>query len=622
MAQKKRKLSKKEQKAVNKRGIFENSNFRPVQNQPEDIKEKKKVYIPEVIGVKDFAEISGIPVTEVISHLIKNGVLANINENIDFETAEIIGDDLGLEVISKKKDETESIEAERETISSDKNLPFRPPVVTIMGHVDHGKTTLLDTIRKEHVASGESGGITQHISAYQIEVSDKSSKKKRPITFIDTPGHSAFSAMRSHGASIADIVVLIVAADDGVMPQTIEVIEQAKIHNVPIIVAINKVDLPNADTMKTKQQLSEHGIITEEWGGKTVVVELSAKTGKGVEELLEMILLKADVMELRADPQSPATGIVIESHIHRGAGALAVVLIENGTLNLSDCVTIGAVCGKIRILEDFTGKGIISAGPSMPVRVAGLHSLPDFGERLVSFESEKEARMAAKRFEERNFTRRYAAKSIKENDDKIKVLNLIIKSDVAGSLEAIKKMLSEITHPELQIKIVSEGVGAVSESDVAMAQATKAVIMAFRISTLISAKKIIEKEKLTILEYSVIYELIDDVKRILEEMLSPIVHEIETGSGEILAEFRNDKKATVIGFRVNSGQFDKGMKVKIISGKDEIWRGEILSLRREKEQVSSVPVSVEAGVCLAPGAKYNIGDKIVAFRIEEEKQKL
>ena len=619
MAFKKRKLSKKETKAAAKLPAF-------VAREDADLadstpKTKKKTYLPEVVSVKDFADISGLPVTEIIGQLIKNGVLANINENIDFETAQIVGDDLGLEVLPKDA-QTEEF-SEKAQVTDSKSLETRPPVVSIMGHVDHGKTSLLDKIRETHVAAGESGGITQHISAYNIEVSDPEDKKKtRAITFIDTPGHSAFSAMRSHGATIADLVVLIVAADDGVMPQTKEVIESAKAQNVPIIVAINKTDLPDSDIMKIRQQLSEYELIGEDWGGKTIIVEVSAKTGKNIEQLLEMILLQADLMDLKADPEVPATGIVIESHYHKGAGALAIILIENGTLKLGDAMAIGPVYGKVRILQDWTGKNIVSAGPSMPVRVAGLKSLPNFAERLVTFESEKEAKNAAKRFLERNTTRRYIAKSVSKTDSDIIELNLIIKSDVAGSLEAIKKSLGEISNPGLKIKIVSDGVGAVSESDAAMANATKAVILAFRVSISLPAKKIIDKEKINAVEYQVIYELVDDVKKILEEMLPPIVTEIETGSGEILAEFRNDKKGVVVGFRANEGEFKSGEMLKIVNTGEEIWRGKIESLRREKDQVSTISAGTEAGAGLAAGAKYSIGDKVVAFRVEETRQTL
>ena len=612
----KRKLSKKEIKAAAKRPDI------IVEKKEEPIvpKEKKKIAIPEIISVKEFADRSELPVTEVISYLIKNGVLANINENIDFETAAIIGDDLGLEIVKEEVEEKE-IKSKKLSVSDSKTLKPRPPVVTIMGHVDHGKTSLLDKIREAHVVAGESGGITQHISAYQIEIDQKS--KKHPVTFIDTPGHSAFSTMRSHGASLADIVVLIVAADDGVMPQTVEVIEQAKSYNVPIIVAINKIDLPNADIQKVKQQLSQYDLISEDWGGKTIVAPISAKTGKGVDHLLEMIILQSELMELKSDPKTPATGIVIESHIHKGAGALAVVLIENGTLYLGDPIAVGEVYGKVRILEDFRSRPIKSAGPSTPVRIAGLQSVPNFGDRLISFASDHEAKEAVKKYSLREKVRKFAAaKTLIKDEKEVKVLKLIIKSDVVGSLEAIRKSLSELAHPEVKIKIISEGLGAIAESDATMAAATGATILGFRVKISLPAKKIIEKEKIVVLNYDVIYELVDDVKKILEDLLPPIVNETPTGRGEILAEFRNDKKGVVIGAKVLDGEFKNSDLVKITADKTEIWRGNIVSIRREKEKVDQVSAGVEAGFGLPAGAKYKVGDKITAIKIEKKKQSI
>ena len=621
MVYKKRKLSKKEQKAAEKKAVFSAEQEPETAAERPEIKAKKKIAIPEIISVKDFAERSELPVTEIISELIKNGVLANINENIDFDTAAIIGDDLGIAVVREKAG-PEDKAAEKIVMADSKSLKPRPPVVTIMGHVDHGKTTLLDKIRETHVAVGESGGITQHISAYQIDTLDPANKKKmRSITFIDTPGHSAFSTMRSHGASIADIVVLIVAADDGIMPQTKEVIEHAKAHNITIIVAISKVDLPNADIMKVRQQLSEYELIGEEWGGETMIVEISAKTGEGLKQLLEMIILQADLKELLADPLAPATGVVIESHIHKGAGALAVVLIENGTLHLGDSIAVGSAYGKVRILEDFNRHPIKNAGPSTPARVAGLESVPNFADRLISFENERGAKEAAERYLERSRIRKFAAaKTISKDDKGIKTLNLIIKADVAGSLEAIRKSISELKHPEAQIKIISEGVGAIAESDATMAAATGAIILAFRVAISLPAKKIIEKEKITALVYEVIYELVDDAKKTLQDLLPPIINEVETGKGEILAQFRDDKKGVVIGIRVVEGEFKNSDLAKVILDKKEVWRGKIESIRRGREEVNQISSGVEAGIGLPAGAIYSIGGKIVAFRVEETKQ--
>ena len=617
MAYQKRKLSKKEQKALDKQPVFVEPQIKKVEAAP---KAKRKVEMPEVMTVKEFSDLAGLSVTEVISELIKNGVMANINENIDFETAAIIGDDLGLE-ISKKVEKTESDNGESKYFDS-KNLVSRPPVVTIMGHVDHGKTSLLDKIREAHVADSESGGITQHISAYQIDITDPEDKNKtRKITFIDTPGHSAFSALRSHGASIADIVILIVAANDGVMPQTIEVIESAKLHNVPMIVAINKTDLPDSDVMKVKQQLSEYQLVPEDWGGKTVMVEVSAKTGRGISDLIEMIVLQADMMDLVADPDTLATGIVIESHMHKGAGALAMVLIENGTLKVGDPIAIGPVFGKVRILEDYLNRPLKTAGPSTPVRIAGLKSIPNFAERLVSFDSEKEAKDSAKKFNERSIIRRFnAVKSISKDGEEQKVINLVLKTDVAGSLEAIKKMIAEIKCEEVKVRIVSEGIGAISESDASMAKATGAIVAGFRVATLLPAKKIIEKEKIAAYSYEVIYELIDDIKHLIEDLLPPIVTETEAAKGEIIAEFRHDKSGTVIGVKTIEGDFNSKDLVKIISDKNEVWRGNLLSIRREKETVSTVGPGLEAGFGLPAEAVYNIGDKIISFTETSEKQ--
>lgn len=618
MAFKKRKLSKKEQKAADKQAIIDVGLKQ--QGLGDEVKEKKQVAVPDVVSVKDFADRAELPVTEIISQLINNGVFANINENIDFETAAIIGDDLGIEIV-KDEENLDISESEKIAPEISKNLKPRPPVVTIMGHVDHGKTSLLDKIRQAHVAAGESGGITQHISAYQIKIPESNKKKKYPITFIDTPGHSAFSTMRSHGASIADIVVLIVAANDGVMPQTIEVIEQAKSYNLPIIVAVNKVDLPNADIQKVKQQLSEYELIGEDWGGKTVICEISAKTGKGIDHLLEMIILQSEMLELKADPDELATGVVIESHIHKGAGALAIILIDNGTLHVGDPVTIGPVFGRVRILEDFIGRAIKTAGPSTPTRVAGLRSVPSFGDRLVSFADEREAKNAAEKYFARSRIRKFAAaKTISKDDAEIKTLNIILKADVNGSLGAIKKALFELKHPKIRVKIVSEGVGAVAESDATMAKATGAIILGFRVAISLPARRIIEKEKISALSYDVIYELVDDVKNVLESMLPAIVSEVESGKGEILAEFRDDKKGVVIGARVTGGKLKIGNQLKIISDDDEIWRGKIETLRREKDNVSEVESGIEVGIGLASGAKYTVGDKIIAFSIKETKQ--
>ncbi len=591
---------------------------------------KKTIEIPEVITVKAFAEKAGLPVTAVISDLIKNGVLASINETIDFETASIIGDDLNINVVLEEETKKSQLTAKEDKKTEEKDLVGRPPVVTIMGHVDHGKTSLLDRIREEHVAEGESGGITQHISVYQVTLSHTKNKdiKNKTITFIDTPGHAAFSAMREHGAAITDIVVLIVAANDGVMPQTIEVINQAKSQNVPIIVAINKVDLPDADQMRVKQQLSEYELVPEDWGGKTIMVEISAKTGQGVDDLLEMILLQAEMMDLKANPAEEAIGIVIESHMQKGAGPMAVVLIENGTLKRGEPIAIGSSYGKVRILEDFRSKSIDSAGPSTPVRIAGLKSMPDFGDRLLAFSSEKEARDNAIMSEKNHPSIKIATAKRISNDNEDgeknekKELNLIIKADVAGSLEAIKKSLEEINNNEYGMKIIAEGVGAISDSDVTLAQATNAEVLGFRVNIFGAAKRIAEKENIKTKIFQVIYELIDYSKEELASILPPEIIEEELGHGKILAIFRDDKKGFVTGGAIESGKVAVGDEIKFLQNKNEKYRSKILSLRREKSEVKECESGTECGFSLAPGGNIAVGDTFITFKTITKKREI
>ncbi len=593
------------------------------------VEETKKISVPEVITVKEFAERANLPVTVVISDLIKNGVLASINETIDFETAEIIGVNLGLEVeLEEANQKINSLKSEQKTPAG-KNLVHRPPVVTVMGHVDHGKTTLLDKIRETEVAAGESGGITQHISAYQITLNKPKNKdlKNKTITFIDTPGHAAFSAMREHGTAITDIVVLIVAADDGVMPQTIEVIKQAQGNNVPLIVAINKTDLPDSDITKIKQQLAEYDLVPEDWGGKTIMVEISAKTGKGVDQLLEMILLQAEMMDLKADPNEKAVGIVIESQMEKGVGPVARVLIENGTLHRGESVAIGSAYGKVRVLENFRHEAIESAGPSTPVRIAGLKSLPDFGARLLAFSDEKSARENAFLVREGHSSirmataKRIATEENNQETEKIE-LNLIIKADVAGSLEAIKKTLSEIKSADYGINIIAEGVGAISDSDVTLAQTTKTLILGFRTTIAGAAKHLAEKEGIIAKIFQVIYELIDYAKEELANTLPPEIIEEELGHGKVLAIFRDDKKGFVAGGSVDSGKLTIGGEIKFLQKDIETYRTKILSLRREKNEVKESESGTECGFSLPAGSIVAVGDTFVGFKTIYKKREI
>ena len=586
----------------------------------------KEVSIPSAISVQDFSARSEVPIISIISELMKNGVLANINDTIDFETAAIIGDDLGLKIIEEIDDKKGKQVVTEESVNK-KDLKSRPPIVTIMGHVDHGKTTLLDNIRKASVVVSESGGITQHISAYQAKLTNSTNKKLKDkiITFIDTPGHAAFSALRGHGVAITDIAVLIVAANDGVKPQTKEVVEQAKEHNVPIIVAINKIDLPDADVMKTKQQLGDLELVPEEWGGKTVMVEISALKGDQIDNLLEMILLQAEMMELKADPNSSATGIVIDSHIHKGAGALAVVLIENGTLHKGDIIQVGNTSGKARIMEDYNSNPIDLAPPSFPVRLAGLKSLPGFGDRLVVHESEKEARLAAKLVEkEINKVHISSATKMNEEDESTEVMEipLVVKADVRGSLEAMKKMISEIESKFVDLNIVSEGVGPVSESDVGIAKSSGAIVLSFRTRVMPVANKIADKDKTKIISGDVIYEVINNLKSFASEVLPPEIIEEPVASGKILQIFRDDKKGVVIGAKLENGGTKIGDKIKVLQDKNEKWRGQVISLRREKNEVKEVKDGQEFGIGLVAKAKVANGDEIIIFKVIEKKREV
>lgn len=588
--------------------------------QKEVLKAADSVAIPSVITIKDLSDKTNVPVVKIISELMKNGVLAAINESIDYDTAAIVCDDLGVKC--EPLPETGDVsEIKLTTDQNIKNLVARPPVVTIMGHVDHGKTTLLDTIRKAHVVESESGGITQHISAYQVSLPDPNSKKeKRLITFIDTPGHAAFSALRSHGTLITDLVVLIVAANDGIMPQSLEVIEQCKINKVPIIVAINKIDLPDADVMKIKKQLSDNGLMPEEWGGETLVSEISAKSGQGVDDLLNAILVKSEMMDLKADPEQTAFGVVIESHMHKGAGPLALVLIENGTLRKGDAIQIGQTWGKVRILEDYNKISIDKAGPSCPARIAGLRDIPNFGDHLVSYASEKEAKTASLKYNQNTTLKIATAKKLTESkqgsetEEAVKELNIIIKADVKGSLEAVKKLISEINTLELKLKIVGEGIGSVSESDVTLAKATKSQIFAFRVPVLISSEKVSEKEGILIKKFQVIYEMIDDIKIELTNILPIIYLDEVLAKGKVLAIFRNDKKAMVVGALLSEGRVKVGESARFQRGAEVIAQSPILSLRREKNQTEEINSGAEFGMSMEPGTNVENGDVFEIFK--------
>ncbi len=572
---------------------------------------KKIVEVSSVLSVREYAEALKMPVTQVMSVLFKNGVMATINESIDFETMAIIGDELGYDVKEKADEKISKIvEVER------KHLTERSPVVTVMGHVDHGKTKLLDAIRSTDVVSTESGGITQHIGAYQITIKDKE-KKERTITFLDTPGHEAFSAMRAHGANITDVVILVVAANDGVKPQTIEAAKHAKEANVPIVVAINKIDLPDADIEKTKRQLADIGLLPEEWGGSTPMVGISAKNHLNIDELLEMVLLVSDLKEMKADATVPASGVVIESHMQAGKGPLATVLVQEGTLHLNDPIIIGQTYGKIRIMENYLGKKIKEAKPSTPIQIAGLQDLPNFGDRFQVVENEKEARdlVKTKSIHRKVISITEISKDIKEG--KLKELKIVLKADVAGSLEAIKTSLEKISTSEVKINIVHEGVGDVNESDINMALASTALVIGFRVKASTDVMNLAKRENIKISIYDIIYQLLDDLTAALSGLLEPEIIETEVGRMEVLAIFKVARQDQIIGGKVKTGRIENNCVVKIVRDKETLGEGKITSLQQNKREVSDVQEGFECGLKVVSATKIKVGDSLECYKHEE-----
>lgn len=558
------------------------------------------VHLPAVLTVKQLADSLEQPVTAVIAKLMGFGVLATINEDIDFDTAAIIADDFGFA-------------AEREVISSSQSankkpteeageLTLRPPIVTIMGHVDHGKTTLLDAIRKTNVAAKEAGGITQHISSYQIEITQKDTGEKRMITFLDTPGHSAFEAMRRHGAKITDLVVLVVAADDGVKPQTLEAIKHARAMQVPILVAVNKIDRPDADIERVKAELAEHDLVPEEWGGKTVVTPISATKNQGISELLDLILLSTDLRELKANLDTPAVGVVIESHLQPGIGPVATILIQNGSLKIGDYVAIADISGKVRTLTDYRGKRLATAGPSTPVEISGLTGVPPFGEQLAVFSNEKDAKESARQFIRSQSAKRATVSlssslpGASQKEGQKSILNLVIKADTKGSLEAIKDALKDMHNDDVEVRVISEGVGDVAEGDISMAQASRALVIGFQVRLPAVVKMLADREKVAVSLYSVVYELFDAIRSVLADLMPIIIEERDKGLLKVLAVFRDNRKNKVLGGMVEEGAIIKGLLVKLERQAKLLGQGTVISVQKGKNEVKEVLAGSECGL--------------------------
>ena len=585
----------------------------------------KKIEIPVSITVRDLAKLLGATSIQVIKILMMNGVMANINQTIDFDTAAIVASEIGFEAIPEKLEE-EEIEKDngevplwRQIIDKEdpRSLTSRPPVVTILGHVDHGKTSLLDAIRNTNVTAGEAGGITQHIGAYQVE------HKGKTITFLDTPGHAAFSAMRARGAQGADIVILVVAANDGVMPQTKEAIAHAKAARVPIVVAMNKIDRSDANPDLVKKQLSDHGLIPDEWEGDTMVVPVSAKQRQGIEDLMEAVLLTADSMKIEANPKGRVFGTVIEAKVDRSKGVLATLLVQNGTLEMGNVVLAGNAHGKIRAMFDYKGKKIHKAGPSTPVQIMGLTEVPSAGDIFQICASEKEARTivetrkaeAAANKTKDKFTLEDLFKRAQEGE--VKELCLVLKTDVTGSIEPIEGELQTLNKEgEIKVKILHSEAGAISENDVMLAAASRGIVIGFNVQPDPVAKKKAEDEGVSIRCYNIIYRLKEDIEKALKGMLEPEYQEISTGKAEVRAMFKISKLGVIAGSCVLEGEIRKGSRVKVLRNGEEIHKSEISSLRREKDDVKEVKSGLECGIAVKGFESFEVGDILETFTVE------
>ena len=587
----------------------------PAPPQKVEIARPKHIKIGESIAVKDLASKMSYTAAEIIKKLLMMGVMASINQEIDFDTAALVAAEFGVtaEALPPEVDPTIIPEIEDDP----KTLKTRPPVVTVMGHVDHGKTSLLDVIRRASVASHEAGGITQHIGAYQTICRD------RKITFLDTPGHEAFTAMRARGAQVTDIAILVVAADDGVMPQTVEAINHAKSAGVPIIVAINKIDKPGANPDRVMQELMEYGLVSEQYGGDTVMVKVSAKKNIGINELLEMILLVADMQELKANPNREARGVIIEAKLDKGRGTVATVLVQSGTLRIGDSIIAGTSYGKVRALNNDRGEPVKKAGPSVPVEVLGLNDVPAAGDILAVLDEKSAKSIAESRIER---TRNQLIKSKKVSLDdlfqqiqegEIKDLNIVVKADVQGSVEALQSSLLGLNkNDEVRVAIVHSGVGAVNESDVMLASASNALIIAFNVRPDNNARKIADTEHIDIRTYRVIYDAINDVKDAMSGMLAPKFKEVILGHVEI-RKVMKFSKALVAGSYVTDGKITNNSKIRIIRDHIEVFDGEIDSLRRFKDEVKEVAAGYECGISIVDFRDFREGDIIEPYMMEE-----
>lgn len=588
----------------------------------EEISENEIIEIGELITVKDLAEKLNKSGTEVIKALIFTGVMAAINQEIDFATAEKVAEKFNV-TLQKKEESSNLVEEEENVADDEESLVKRPPIVTVMGHVDHGKTSLLDAIRKSKVTSTEAGGITQHIGAYTVNLNGEK------ITFLDTPGHEAFTAMRARGAQITDIVILVVAADDGIMPQTKEAINHCKAANVPMIVAINKIDKPGANIDKVKQELSEFGLISEDWGGDTICVPVSARSGEGIDSLLEMVVLTSEMEELKANPDRKAKGTVIEAKLDKGRGAVASLLVQNGTLTVGDSILVGSTYGRIRAMFDDKSKKIKTAGPSIPVEILGLSEVPAAGDKFNVVKDEKTARnMADSRREKEKAENLQNAHRVSLEDlysqiqeGKVKELALIVKADVQGSVEALKQSLEKLSTESVKVRVIHQAVGAITETDITLATASNAIIIGFNVRPDSNAVAAAEKEKVDIKTYRIIYDAIEDVKSAMIGILEPEYKEVVLGSAEIRQTYKISNIGTIAGCYVLNGKITRNSDIRVIRDGIVIFESKLASLKRFKDDAKEVNSGYECGLSVEKFNDIKEGDIIEAFTMEEVQRK-
>jgi translation initiation factor IF-2 len=596
-----------------------------ISNEPAPI--TRNITITEGISVKDLAEKLGIRAKDVIARLVVRGVFATINQTLDAELASEMARFFGAdtEVITFEEQAAKDTDAAVESSEEGAEAVPRPPVVTIMGHVDHGKTTLLDSIRSTNVAGGEAGGITQHIGAYKVAITDEASPAYgREIVFLDTPGHEAFTRMRSRGAKATDIVVLVTAADDGVMPQTVEAIDHAHAAEVPIIVAVNKIDKPGALPERVKKQLADRGLVPEEWGGKTVFVDVSAKQKTNLNLLMEMICLTADLQELKATPGRAASGLVLEAKLDRGRGPVGTILVQNGTLHAGDNFVVGNVYGKVRAMFDDRGKPLKEALPSTPVEIIGLEGLPQAGDQFVVVADREKARDISD-YREQKAREAALAKSSRVSLEGLaeqlktagmKELNVILKADVQGSVEVLGDLLGRLSNDKVRLKLLRSGIGAITESDVLLASASNAIIIGFNVRPERKAQELADQEKVDIRLHSIIYELQDEIKRAMTGLLEPTIKETYQGRAEVLETFRIPKVGTIAGCRVSDGFIKRDSEVRLLRDNVVVFKGKVASLRRFKDDASQVTSGMECGISISNYGDIKAGDVIEAFVTE------